>query len=158
MSEENGMDGAAKPERGTLGASPAMVEAEARLRTETMRADEARSRAAAVRSAQANLDSGYGLRLFGKALKVAVVVDPAVLAGLEVPHRPQTPFTVEVGGRVLKGSLNSKTLRRTIATIAERGVDGVAVLVQGRLVGERLDEAGIAAQPKNPKAAVGPEG
>jgi hypothetical protein len=102
--------------------------------------------------AQAKLDAGDGLRLIGKALKVTAVVDPAVLAGLVVPAgSAQTPVAVEAGGRAVKARLNSKTLRRAIAVIAEHGVDRVAVVVQGRLVGERLEEAGIIAQPKTPR-------
>ena len=136
----SGLD-ATKPAGGTLGASAAMAATDARSRAETARSQ-----------AQAKLDAGDGLRLIGKALKVTVVVDPAVLPGLVVPAgSAQTPVAVEAGGRAVKTRLNSKTFRRAIAAIAEHGVDRVAVVVQGRLVGERLEEAGIIAQPKMPR-------
>jgi ribosomal protein S3 len=45
----------------------------------------------------------------------------------------------------------AKSLRRTVAAIAEHDVDGVACVVQGRLDGSAIAEAGLSAMPKTPK-------
>jgi hypothetical protein len=65
------------------------------------------------------------------------------------------PISVTIAGRTLKAELNPKTLRRCLATIAETGPDGVALVLQGKLEGgDRLAEAGVVAQIKTPKAAA----
>ena len=55
---------------------------------------------------------------------------------------------------MLTADLNAKSLRRCIATIGEAGPDDVAVILQGKLEGNAVVEAGIVAQPKAPKAAA----
>jgi hypothetical protein len=95
------------------------------------------------------------LKLTAKTLKATVLLDPAELAGLTVPNGAKSfPISVAVAGRTLTVELNPKTLRRCVATIAETGTDGVAVVLQGKLEGDRLAEAGIVAQIKVPKAAA----
>ncbi len=92
------------------------------------------------------------LLVSAKALKVTTVLDPAVLAGLAVPNgSARTEFVLDVGGRKVTGAFNSKSLRRAAAAIAEHGPEGVTIMVQGRLVGDALEDAGIVAQPKTPK-------
>jgi hypothetical protein len=44
--------------------------------------------------------------------------------------------------------MSQPVLNARIAAISEYGPDGVAVVIQGKLVGDVLTEAGIAAQPK----------
>jgi hypothetical protein len=96
------------------------------------------------------------LKLTAKTLKATVLLDAAELAGLTVPNGAKSfPVSVSVAGRTLTAELNPKTLRRCVATIAETGTDGVAVVLQGKLEGGvRLAEAGIVAQIKAPKAAA----
>ena len=53
----------------------------------------------------------------------------------------------------LSAELNAKSVRRALATIGEHGPDGVSVIVQGKLVGDTITEAGIFAQPKAKPAA-----
>ena len=49
--------------------------------------------------------------------------------------------------RSRRGSLTPKSLRKVAATIAEHGVDGVAVIMQGKLgAGDVIIEAGLSAQ------------
>jgi hypothetical protein len=93
------------------------------------------------------------LKLESKILKATVVLDPAALVGVEVPNgQPKFAVSVTVAGRTLTAELNSKSMRRCIATIADAGPDSVAVILQGKLQGDEIAEAGIAAQLKAPKA------
>jgi hypothetical protein len=56
-------------------------------------------------------------------------------------HRdpPRVPFEVNVGGRLVRGELNPKTLRRTLAAVI---AGQCTVIVQGRLDGDMLVDAG----------------
>ena len=93
------------------------------------------------------------LKLESRALKASVVLDSAALAGVEVPNGlSKVTLHVAVPGKTIVAEVNAKSLRRTIAAIAAAGPNGVAVVLQGKLEeGNRLTEAGIAAQPKTPK-------
>jgi hypothetical protein len=62
------------------------------------------------------------------------------------------PWLTSALAKTLIADLNAKSLRRCIATIGASGPDGVAVVPQGKLEGDKLVEAGIVAQPKTPKA------
>jgi hypothetical protein len=86
-------------------------------------------------------------------LKASVVLDPAALAGVEVPNGlSKVTLRVAVPGKTIVAEVNAKSLRRTVAAIAAAGPNGVAVVLQGKLEpGDVLTEAGIAAQPKTPK-------
>jgi hypothetical protein len=96
------------------------------------------------------------IKLESRALKASFVLDPAVLAGVEVPHGlAKVTLNVAVPGKTIVAEVNAKSLRRTVAAIAAAGPDGVAVVLQGRLeAGNTLAEAGVVAQPKTPKAAA----
>ena len=97
------------------------------------------------------------LKLSTKSLKGTVVLDPAALAGVIVPNGvAKFPITLAVAGRVLQADLNAKSLRRCVAAINEVGPGGVSVILQGKLDGDTLLEAGIVAQPKAPKPEVSP--
>ena len=93
------------------------------------------------------------LKLESRALKASVVLDPAALAGVEVPNGlSKVTLRVAVPGKTITAEVNAKSLRRTVAAIAAAGPNGVAVVLQGKLEpGDVLTEAGIAAQPKTPK-------
>jgi ProQ/FINO family len=86
-----------------------------------------------------------------KAIKVTVVLDPQVLrpalAGADVILEVATE-----GGIRARARVNPKSYRKALDAIREHGPDNVAVILQGRMVkpGEIVD-AGIAAQPKQPK-------
>jgi hypothetical protein len=93
------------------------------------------------------------LELESRALKASLVLDPAALAGVEVPNGlSKVTLRVAVPGKTIMAEVNAKSLRRTVAAIAAAGPNGVAVVLQGKLEpGDVLTEAGIAAQPKTPK-------
>lgn len=95
------------------------------------------------------------MKLSAKSLKVTVVLDPAALAGIEVPNgSKQFPVSISARGHELTADLNAKSLRRCVAAIGDAGPDGVAVILQGKLAGQVIEEAGISAQPKAPKVAA----
>ena len=59
---------------------------------------------------------------------------------------------IRLPDRRVSVDLNAKSVRKVLATIGEHGPDGVAVIVQGKLMaGDVLAEAGIVANPKAPK-------
>ncbi|MFL5283069.1 MAG: hypothetical protein ACJ8AW_19275 [Rhodopila sp.] len=61
---------------------------------------------------------------------------------------------VVTAGQTLSAALNAKTFRRVRSTIREHGPEKIAaVLLQGRLEGTRITEAGINAQVKTPPKA-----
>jgi hypothetical protein len=87
---------------------------------------------------------------------VIVVLTAAEVAATKVPTAARTVLTINVSGEVVSADIATKSLRKAQATIAEHGVDGVSVLVQGKLIGERVTEAGLVAQLKiRPAAAAG---
>jgi hypothetical protein len=89
-------------------------------------------------------------------LGTAVVrVDSAAVARLTVPNgQPRITLKISAGGRTYAADINSKSLRRCIAAIAEAEPGTVAIVLQGKLDGTTILEAGIAAQPRTPKPAA----
>ena len=92
-------------------------------------------------------------KLTARSLKLTAVLDPTVVAGIPAPNgQPRVPVAIVCGGRVIRAELNAKSLRKVQAVIAEHGADGVAVVLQGKLLaGDAIAEAGITAQIKTPK-------
>jgi hypothetical protein len=99
-----------------------------------------------------------------KGIKINTLIPPASLVGL-VPPEPAPAGTpvidVELEGSsiVLRATLNGKSVRKALKSIAELGVDGVNAVLQGNLKpGEKagdpfiLDSAGLAITPKAPKS------
>ncbi len=56
---------------------------------------------------------------------------------------------------MLSAELNAKSLRKCITVIEAAGSAGANVILQGKLEGDALMEAGIVATPKTPKPATG---
>ena len=84
-----------------------------------------------------------------KALKVTAVIDAGPLVGLVVPNgTAKAKIRVKIAGRAYIAELNAKSLRKAVAVIEAEGVDGVAVLVTGKLEGTAIVEASIAANAK----------
>ena len=94
--------------------------------------------------------------LNSRALKVTAVLDPAEVAALPDPTTAGTVLRIQVAGRTITVDVAAKALRKAKATIAQHGPSEVAVLVQGKLVGETVLEAGLVAQVKGPKPAPDP--
>lgn len=95
--------------------------------------------------------------LTARKLKVTALLDPAPFIGMPIPpdNAPgRTTLAITVAGRAYTADVATRSIRRVLAVIAEYGPDGVAILVQGALVGSEITEVGLAAQPKTPKAAA----
>ena len=87
--------------------------------------------------------------LNSRALKCTVVLDPTEVAQLVAPDgRPRVVIDIRLPDRRVSVDLNAKSVRKALAALAEHGPDGVAVIIQGKLVGDTIAEAGIVAQPK----------
>jgi hypothetical protein len=87
-----------------------------------------------------------------KALKVTAALNPEAVAGIPTPNGvAKATLHINAGGRQYVADVNMKSLRRCIAAIGEAGPDGVAVVLQGKLDGNVIQETGIIAQVKQPK-------
>ena len=83
--------------------------------------------------------------LNARALKCTVVLDPAEVAQLVAPNgKPRVVIDIRLPDRRLPADLAAKSVRRALATIGEHGPDGVAVIIQGKLVGEPSPRRGSA--------------
>ena len=97
-----------------------------------------------------------GNKLSARNLKATLVLDPAELAALADPVTARVPIRIHVtdGGRVVTTDIAAKSLRKGKATIAQSGAGGVIVIVQGKLVGDTLIEAGLVVQAKVAKGTA----
>ena len=88
-------------------------------------------------------------------LKVVAVLDPAELLDVRVPDgKPRLVLTIRLPDGAVTADLNAKSVRRAITMIREQGPDNVAAIVQGRLAGDVITEAGLSVQPKGPRQPV----
>ena len=87
-------------------------------------------------------------------LKVVAVIDPAELLDVPVPDgKPRVELTIRLPQGSVTADLSAKSVRRAIAMVREHGPEAVAAIVQGRLSGSQIAEAGLSVQPKGPKPA-----
>jgi hypothetical protein len=85
-------------------------------------------------------------------LKVVAVLNSAELLDIEVPDsKPRFVLTIRLPDRTVTADLAAKSVRRAIAMVREHGPEAVAAIVQGRLSGSQIAEAGLSVQPKGPK-------
>jgi hypothetical protein len=92
------------------------------------------------------------LHLTARALKVTMVLDPAALLRVMVPDGlPRATLKITVDRRAYTASIAAKNLRRAVTTITNEGAENFALVLMGNLVGETIEEAGLAAQPKGPR-------
>jgi hypothetical protein len=93
--------------------------------------------------------------LNARAMKVTIVLDPAEVAQLVAPDgKPRVVIDIRLPDRRVSVDLNAKSVRKAVATIGEHGPDGIAVIIQGKLLGDTITEAGLVAQPKVKPAAA----
>jgi hypothetical protein len=88
--------------------------------------------------------------LNARSLKCTIVLDPAEVAQIAAANgQPRVVIGIRLPDRRVSVDLNAKSVRKAVAAISEYGPDGVAVIIQGKLVGgDVITEAGIVAQPK----------
>jgi hypothetical protein len=84
-----------------------------------------------------------------RAMKVTIPLNAAEVAALPAPDgQTRSRLTISCEGRGYTTDIATKALRKAKATIAANGVDSVFVMVQGKLKGNEIIEAGIVAQVK----------
>jgi len=87
--------------------------------------------------------------LTAKSMKVTLVLDPAEVARLEAPDgKPRVAIAIRLPDRRVSVDLSAKSVRKAIAVIREHGSDNVAAIIQGKLAGDFVTEAGLVAQAK----------
>lgn len=88
------------------------------------------------------------IRLDIRALKVSVVLDPAAFAAAATAGPPGVLDLHLPNGQAVKATINARSIRKSLTTIGELGAENVVMILQGRLVGDVIEEAGLSAQPK----------
>jgi hypothetical protein len=95
-----------------------------------------------------------------RSIKLTVVLDAVQVRTALAPLQKieaRIPLAIEVDGRTLTMDFAPKGIRRCFNAIVEHGVDGVAVILQGRLgrsgSQDVVLEAGLVAQPKTRQPA-----
>ena len=87
--------------------------------------------------------------LTAKSMKVTVVLDPAEVARLEAPDgKPRVAIGIRLPDRRVSVDLSAKSVRKALVAIREHGSDNVAAIIQGKLAGDIITEAGLVAQAK----------
>jgi hypothetical protein len=94
--------------------------------------------------------------LTAKSLKVTLVLNPPEVAAVAVPAGARIVLAIDVDGRRLTADIACKSLRKAQGMIAEHGADAVAAILQGKLKGDVVTEAGLVVQPKIPKPVEQP--
>jgi hypothetical protein len=85
-------------------------------------------------------------------LKVVAVLNAAELLDIELPDgKPRFTLTIRLPDGTVTADLAAKSVRRAIVMVREYGTEAVAAIVQGRLSGNQIAEAGLSVQPKGPK-------
>ena len=87
--------------------------------------------------------------LNARALKCTIVLDPAEVAQIVASDgKPRTVIAIRLPDRRVSADLNAKSVRKAVATISEHGPDGVAVIIQGKLVGDPSPRRGSSRSPR----------
>jgi hypothetical protein len=90
-----------------------------------------------------------------KTAKVTLVLDPLSITRVNSEGQKQTKLIVTVGTMKFEAMVNSKSYRKALVLIDELGTDNCAVILQAAMtVPGKLEAAGIAVQPKVPKAVA----
>ena len=91
--------------------------------------------------------------LKARALKCTAVLDQSEIAGIgDLPTARVILHIAVPDFGTVSADVSAKSVRKAQGTISEHGTDGVAVIIQGKLVaGSRLIEAGLVAQVRAPK-------
>jgi hypothetical protein len=95
------------------------------------------------------------LTLNARALKITVPLDAMEVRTLPDPGgqaRCQLAITCE--GKVYTADIATKSIRKAKSTIAANGVENVFAMIQGKLKGSEITDAGLVAQIKTPKLAA----
>jgi hypothetical protein len=93
--------------------------------------------------------------LKARALKCTIVLDPTEVDAIDPNIAPRVLLHIDVAGyTTVTADIAAKALRKVQTIIGEHGSDGVACVLQGKLIGNNtIGEAGLVAQIKQPKSA-----
>lgn len=97
--------------------------------------------------------------LSARGLRVSLTLEAGELLAVAAPHggRARVPLRISLQGRVVTADVAAKSVRKAQAAIRQRGADGVALLLQGRLAdGDTIAEEGLAVQLKTTKPRQAP--
>ena len=90
-----------------------------------------------------------------KTAKVTLVLDPLSITRVNSEGQKQIKLIITVGAMKFEAMVNSKSYRKALVTLDELGADSCAVILQAAMtVPGKLEAAGIAVQPKAPKAVA----
>ena len=90
-----------------------------------------------------------------KSAKVTLVLDPASISRVNSEGKKQIKLIVTVGAMKFEAMVNSKSYRKALVSIDEYGIDGCHAILQATMIAfGKLDSAGLAVQPKAPKAVI----
>jgi hypothetical protein len=96
------------------------------------------------------------LTLSVRSLKITTVLPADALAALKVPDgQPRLTLTIEVGDARYSVDLSAKALRKAVSSVRSLGPENCAALLQGRLDGSKIIDAGLTVQER--KQATKPE-
>jgi hypothetical protein len=96
------------------------------------------------------------MKLTARKLKVTIPLDPSQFAGPPIADTApsRTVLSITIDGTALTADIATKSLRKAVKTVADNGADKVAVILQGSLVDNRIEEAGLVVQLKTAKEAA----
>ena len=90
-----------------------------------------------------------------KSAKVTLVLDPLSITRVNSEGKKQTRLVVTVGAMKFDVMVNSKSYRKALIALDELGTDNCTVIIQASMtVMGKLEAAGLAVQPKAPKATT----
>jgi hypothetical protein len=92
--------------------------------------------------------------LTGRTLKVSTLLDPKELLAVSLPEGvPRCILYIhfEDRGLALTADVAAKAVRKAKAMIEEHGIDNVTALLQGKLAGLAIVEAGLVVNARVPK-------
>jgi len=94
-------------------------------------------------------------RASAKSAKITLVLDPASITRVHSEGKKQTKLIITVGAMKFEAMVNSKSYRKALTSIDEYGLDGCHAILQATMIAfGKLDSAGLAVQPKAPKAVI----
>ena len=92
------------------------------------------------------------LTLSARALKITIPLDAMEVRTLPDPGgQARCQLAITCDGKVYTADIATKSLRKAKSTIAANGAENVFAMVQGKLKGNEIIEAGLVAQVKTPK-------
>jgi hypothetical protein len=90
-----------------------------------------------------------------RTIKVSVPLDPAAIGALPLPDGERTDLRINCDGKLYTANIATKSIRKVRTAISTNGAEAMFVMIQGKLKGDEIIEAGITAQVKAAKEAKG---